>query len=562
MLAAKNTIELASIAFESGIAAKKCALETFINMMEALADSTGEIRDNIKQAAPKVMGAGMTVNTDPSAIVSGVANATALAPLAKFKTGVLAAKNAMSGIDALATFMTIPQKTMAVVEEITTGQMEEAEKLGEAVSALGTAQGAVVSAYRNLQIAQAAVETVIAEAQRVIDERTLMRQQAVDSFTQARYGEMFFRIQRDNALSRYSSMFELAQKYAYLAAQAYDFETGLLSSDSSSGENFISRIVGARTLGEFDGDGNPIVATGAVKGDGGLADILAQMDANWLVLKPRLGINNPQPYATWFSLRHDLFRIFDGEDGDKAWKTELRKHLVDDLNAVPEFRHYCQPLAGSTAAKEPGLVIPFSSLIAHGYNFFGQPLTSGDSSLDPTYYATHIASAGIHFENYDRKVFANTPVAYLVPVGEDRMRAVGDPDTVLSWKVVDQTIPAPYVIGSTKLDEPDWTPLLTGDTGGNDVGARIRKHPSFRAYYGAKYEEPDDDRLDCTRLVGRSAWNTKWLLIIPAGSMNADREAALAAFIGGVDQNRDGKLEYKGVSDIKIGLKTYSASGN
>jgi hypothetical protein len=507
------------------------------------------------------MGAGMTVNTDPSSIANISVNAATGPTEIGATVAAFNAKNALHGIEALETFMQIPQKTMAVVEEITTGQMEEAEKLGEAVSALGTAQGAVVSAYRNLQIAQAAVETVIAEAQRVIDERTLMRQQAVDSFTQARYGEMFFRIQRDNALSRYSSMFDLAQKYAYLAAQAYDYETGLLSSDHASGEKFISRIVGARTLGEFDGNGNPIAATGAVKGDGGLADILAEMDANWLVLKPRLGINNPQPYATWFSLRHDLFRIFEGEDGDAAWKTELRKHVVDDLNAVPEFRHYCQPLSGSTAAKEPGLVIPFSSAIAHGYNFFGQPLTGGDSSLDPTYYATHIASAGVYFENYG-KVFANTPVAYLVPIGEDRMRAVGAPDTVLSWRVVDQTIPAPFAIGSTKLDDPDWSALLTGDCGGNDMGARIRKHPSFRAYFGARDEEPGDDSLDCTRLIGRSAWNTKWLLIIPAGSMNANRDAALAAFIGGVDQNRDGQLDYEGVSDIKIGLKTYSASGN
>lgn len=236
--------------------------------------------------------------------------------------------------------------------------------------------------------------------------------------------------------------------------------------------------------------------------------------------------------------------------------------MVEDLNAVPEFTRYCQPLAGSTTQKEPGFVIPFSSAIAHGYNFFGKQLASGDSSLDPTYYATHIAAAGVHFENYDRKVFANTPTAYLVPVGEDRMRAVGDAGTVISWKVVDQTIPAPYAVGSTKLDDPDWTPLFNGNTGGNDLGARIRKHPSFRAYYGEKDEDPSDDSLDCTRLIGRSAWNTKWLLIIPAGSMNSDRDAALGAFIGGADQDRDGNLEYEGVSDIKIGLRTYSASGN
>ena len=562
ILTSKSTFALAAIVEECAFALRKAAVDTYITTMEAIDGKTQDVAKGIKESVPKIMGAGMTVNTDPSAAAAAVVNATVDGARVTFLSSIIAAKTELTVNEAIATCLTVPQKTMEVVENIVNTRIDEAEKLGAAVSALEKAGEEVATAYRNLQIAQAAVETVVAEAQRVIDERTLARQQAVDSFTQARYGEMFFRIQRDGALSRYSSMFELAQKYTYLAAQAYDYETGLLSSDPASGGNFISRIVGARTLGEFDGDGRPIAATGAVKGDGGLADILAEMDANWLVLKPRLGINNPQPYATWFSLRHDLFRIFDGEDGDAAWKTELRKHLVDDLNTVPEFRHYCQPLSGATAAKEPGFVIPFSSLIAHGFNFFGQPLTSGDSSLDPTYYATHISSAGIHFENYDRKVFANTPIAYLVPVGEDRMRSVGDPDTVLSWKVVDQTIPAPFAIGSTKLDDPDWVPLYNGNTGGNDVGARIRKHPSFRAYYGAKYEEPGNDSLDCTRLIGRSAWNTRWLLIIPAGAMNANREAALAAFINGVDQNRDGKLEYEGVSDIKIGLKTYSASGN
>ena len=62
--------------------------------------------------------------------------------------------------------------------------------------------------------------------------------------------------------------------------------------------------------------------------------------------------------------------------------------------------------------------------------------------------------------------------------------------------------------------------------------------------------------------MGRSAWNTKWLLIIPAGSLGADREAALSAFIDGIDADRDGQLDFAGVKDIKLGLKTYSTSGN
>ena len=532
------------------------------NTLEVSMRLTGAASDAVLHSVPKVVGAGMTVNVDPQAAAAAVQNVPRLAATTAQATALVAAKNALVENNGFDTFLQVLLDQLEMASEYVDKYDEYYQRMLAAAEKVNDAAGEVRSAFVELQTAQCAVETVIAEAERLLDERTLVRQQAVDSLTKTRYNEMFFRLARNNALSRYSAQFELAQKYAYLAAQAYDYETGLLSSDRRSGERFLARIVGARTLGEFDDDGDPIAASDAAKGDGGLAAILAEMDANWLVLKPRLGINNPQPYATWFSLRHDLFRIYDEEDGDKAWKTELRKYVVGDLNALPEFRHYCQPLAGSSEQKEPGLVIPFPSLIAHGYNFFGQKLVGGDSALDSTYYATHIASAGIHFEGYDDDSLAKTPTAYLVPVGEDRMRAVGDRSTILSWKVVDQTIPAPYVIGSTQLDDPDWTPLYDGNTGGNDLGARIRKHPSFRAYYDDAGKAPSDDSLDCTRLVGRSAWNTKWLLIIPAGSLGADREGALSTFINGVDSDRDGKLDFAGVTDIKIGLKTYSTSGN
>ena len=80
---------------------------------------------------------------------------------------------------------------------------------------------------------------------------------------------------------------------------------------------------------------------------------------------------------------------------------------MEDLNALPEFRHYCQPLSGSMAEKEPGLVIEFPSEIVYGNNFFGRESVGGDSPLDPTWYATHIAAAGVHFEGYDDSSLTN-----------------------------------------------------------------------------------------------------------------------------------------------------------
>ncbi len=558
----EQALSFAKTAYETYASVQEAALKAAINSLEYIGKQNDAIQAQIIAATPGITGAGMTVNVDPSALVAAAAAPGHQGVRIMTEMGLLTSKQALVATDAIQNTFDIAEEILGITMDYISTYDGFYDDVYEAAGNVYEAARACRSAYVEMLSAECAVETVVAEAERIIDERTLARRQAVESFTKARYNEMFFRLARNNALSRYDAQFELAQRYAWLAAQAYDYETGLLSSDRRSGDAFLARIVGTRTLGEFDDDGEPLVASDAAKGDGGLAAILAEMDENWLVLKPRLGINNPQPYATWFSLRHDLFRIYDGEKGDKAWRTALRKCVVDDLNELPEYTHYCQPLAGSTADKEPGIVIPFPSFIAAGRNFFGQELAGGDSSLDPTYFATHISAAGVHFEGYDDETLAKTPAAYLVPVGEDRMRAVGDPETVLSWKVVDQTIPAPYAIGSTQLDDPDWTPLFDGATGGNDLGARIRKHPSFRAYYDEKGKDPDDDSLDCTRLVGRSAWNTRWLLIIPATSLSADREGALAAFISGVDSDRDGTPDSAGVSDILLGLKTYSTSGN
>ncbi|MBR3956569.1 MAG: hypothetical protein IKJ89_01805, partial [Kiritimatiellae bacterium] len=558
----QHALSVSKTIYEAYAAAQEAALKVAINSLETLKECTDKTYKAVSEAIPEISGVGMTVNVDPSALANAVSGPAYVAQTTVTGGALLAAKDALVVTDGIQTGFDIAEEVLGITMDYVSSFDGWYDDVYSAAAEVYSSARECRDAYVELLAAECAVETVVAEAERIIDERTLARQQAVDILTKARYSDMFFRLARNNALSRYDAQFELAQRYAYLAAQAYDYETGLLSSDRKSGDAFLARIVGTRTLGEFDDDGNPLVASDAAKGDGGLAAILAEMDENWLVLKPRLGINNPQPYATWFSLRHDLFRIYDDEKGDKAWKTALRKCFVEDLNELPEFTHYCQPLAGATAGKEPGLVIPFPSLIAQGYNFFGNELAGGDSSLDPTYFATHISAAGVHLKGYDDENLSRTPTVYLVPVGEDRMRAVGDRDTVLSWRVVDQTVPAPYAIGSTQLDDPDWTPLFDGATGGNDLGARIRKHPSFRAYYDEKDKDPSDDSLDCTRLVGRSAWNTKWLLIIPASSLSTDREAALAAFISGVDTDRDGKPDSAGVSDILLGLKTYSTSGN
>jgi hypothetical protein len=70
------------------------------------------------------------------------------------------------------------------------------------------------------------------------------------------------------------------------------------------------------------------------------------------------------------------------------------------------------------------------------------------------------------------------------------------------------------------------------------------------------------DETTSTRLIGRSAWNDRWILVIPASSLSSDRVNALKTFIHGLDSDKDGRIDVPGVSDIEIGLRVYSRSGN
>ena len=440
------------------------------------------------------------------------------------------------------------------------------DEVRDAVSDLGAAARDINATWAKMVAAAENFDTIVAEGDRIQRERAVTRAKSVNRVIELRYNDMFFRQVQDESLTRYAQAFDLAQKYVYMAAQVYDYETGLLSADRNSGDRFRAEIIGSRSLGKFTDDGDPLPGTSS-KGDSGLADILYRMQSNYAVLKGRLGINNPDKNATWFSLRKELFRIDDGAEGNADWRLALSKCVVADVRTVPEYRRHCQSVASmsSLLAKEPAIVIPFSSTIDFAKNFFGKDLEAGDHALDSSYYATKISAVGVKFRDYPQDALGNTPAVYLVPAGMDTMRVPGggEDGTVLHWNVADQVIPVPYTIGSSQLDDPDWVAFYTAVTGDSSQMAKIRRIPSFRAII----DDPKDEaEPSSTRLVGRSAWNTRWMLIIPAGSLlggNAEnREKALSVFISGQDANRDGVAEIKGVSDIELGLKTYATSGN
>jgi hypothetical protein len=370
---------------------------------------------------------------------------------------------------------------------------------------------------------------------------------------------MAYLIMRNDDLTRYDQAFALASRYVYLAAKAYDYETGLLRSDGSTGEpgrEFLGQVVQARALGRLAADGTPL--PGGSTGDPGLADILARMAANWSVLDGRLNFNNPATEAGMFSLRRELFRIPEGAAFDKVWEDALANHLVTDVQDLVEFRTFCLPFTPALP-DEPALVIPFGSTIDFRKNFFGLPLAAGDNAYDSTHFATKIRSVGVWFSNYQATMLANQPRVYLVPVGEDRMRVPdGVGETIRSWTVLDQALPIPYVLSDETWMQSSWQ--VSTDVLGGEFFAR-RRFPSLRAYHDDGFD-PSEVSMNA-RLIGRSVWNTKWLLIIPGGTLLEDADRGLQQFIHGREvAPGSGVYDGNGVKDIKLMFQTYSYSGN
>ena len=380
----------------------------------------------------------------------------------------------------------------------------------------------------------------MAGGQRLVEERNAFRRKTAGDATKVRYRDMAYRIFRNDAIQKYRASFDLAARYVYLAAAAYDYESNLIGNDGKAGRRFFTDIVRQRALGAIV-DGVPVAS------QYGLADPLARMAANYSVMKTQMGFNNPQFESGRFSLRRELFRIKGvGGDSDELWREQLKKCRVPDLWQVPEFKRFCRPMAPQSLGAQPALVIRFPSTVTFGLNYFGWPLSGGDSAYDPSQYATKIAAAGIWFSGYNGNGMSMTPRIYLVPVGADVLRSPnGNNFETRMWRVIDQKIPMPFPISEADIRNPSFIPVMDSLSGNF---TEIRKFSALRAYHDSGDFDPAETVTD-SRLIGRSVWNTEWILVIPGGTLLSDPNSGLEAFAASV-------------SDIKLLFKTYAYSGN
>jgi hypothetical protein len=405
----------------------------------------------------------------------------------------------------------------------------------------------MAAAVQDLNMAGAKVRSLEAEANRLLAERAAMNKMIAGRAQGNRYGDMIARLSRDDAARKYESAMDTAVRFAWLAAKAYDYETSLSPGHPANAATVLEDLMKVRQLGQWDGDTPKI-------GNGGLAEILAKLKANYDGLKGSIGLNNPQGEASTLSLRTEGKRILaDGSNSsNQKWQSYLASTQVADLNRDPDFTRHCRPFASPLGPAQPGFKIEFSTEINSGRNFFGNALSAADHAYSSANFATKLRSVGVGFSGYDvaadgQQKLAATPRVYLAPAGMDIMRySDGLVPKTRGWNVVRQRIPVPFPINTTHLRDYAFNPAVDSLNGSF---AELVRQGDFRAYptAGGALSGSDPAYTD-TQLFSRSVWNTKWILFIPAASLGSDPQAAMLRFIDTVD-------------DIQLQLTTFSSSG-
>lgn len=535
---------------------------------EQTRDFLGSIEDTVIEGMPKVVGLASDATAPARAIIKGGASAADVV----LRILSTASQIAQYRLELEAEEAMVEMEQALLTEDLRSELVDILAEIQQLANDEGDLRVAVIDALEAMRAASDRVRTVTQEGLAIIDERTVFNQRVASTTTQMRYEDYTFRVTHTEALRKYQSSFDLAARSAYLAGKAYAYELNLPDNHAANATPLLAEMLRTRTLGEWDG-------TSPVIGQGGIAEQLAMLKTNFDTLKGQLGFNNPATEVNSFSVRAELGRIGLSARVNADWRTKLETWRVPDLwnfqyqnsgvNYGYVFRRYCRPFAPEAAGAQPALVIPFDSSIAAGKNWFGKTLAGGDSSFNASNFSTKIRSAGIRFDGYNNTAMSQTPQVYLVPVGMDRMFL---PDSTLladrSWNVVDQRIPVPLPISPSNLADPDWQPF-TGSASG--FFEEIRKFSSFRAYHDAGGYSPAE-MLSTGRLVGRSVWNTQWVLIIPSATLLNDPANPSAGIdtliygapLPGYTQGTAGTTnrDLIGARDIRILLQTYSISGN
>ncbi|HEV8355410.1 MAG TPA: hypothetical protein VGQ17_01460 [Gemmatimonadales bacterium] len=401
-----------------------------------------------------------------------------------------------------------------------------------------------------VQQAAGRLRQAAARGQLILEKKLRLVARTEGGLLRQRWQDLSFRIFRNASLKNYRALFDLAARYVLLAGRAFAYEFD----KRSDGDDILAGIYRERRLGREGGAG------------GGLQAVLARLDANAEVE----GFNRPFEANDdrGFSFR-TLFLGIDNQEPfpkpDLRFRAFLEQSIVERLEDLSEI----QDLAQVSVERDygPAIVIPFSTEVDAGRNFFGKgpDLPFGNANFSLT-RNIKIRNFAIRLDGVDPSPLGADPQSgivfvYLLPAGDSVLRENTnkpriEDELVTQWGVIDQFLPPPAPIGDLRdLAKRSFNPWRsTAQSGGNFLNVIKRQRDAE-----AQIELGQPLRFN-TNLAGRSAWNTRWLLVIPgsqwtsSGDPVAIRGKLLQFIYGREAKPADGR----GITDIRLIIQGYT----
>ncbi|MFN0135515.1 MAG: LamG-like jellyroll fold domain-containing protein, partial [Phycisphaerae bacterium] len=492
---------------ESSLLSSIAALKFFGSVARDAADVAWNIGDAIAEAGPEGID-DFTSFVRAGAKSSGViAQGISLALANLFDAGAIATENDLQRAGTTA-------EIQVLIQQQGLESLQQLSVINQLIRDTAVLRAELLTRVEQLNQATGRYQSTLGRAMRLLDEVKVNRLLDVIAANDFRYRDMTFRLLRNDALQKYRAMFDVAARYTFLAARAFDYETNLLGSNPDSAQNAVRAIARARMIGAPPGANfscTPGSTLPTVVGDNGLSGVLSQLDQ---VFQGYRVNRDTQALTQTFSIRNDLFGATDAV----TWRDALTDSIVPNIKDIREFDGFAA--LPNPYVAQPALVIPFQTTIQDGLNLFG--LQFGGDTFASSYDAVKFLSVKVAVPNLPTAALSRTTIfAYLLPVGTDIMWSPtpsGQEPVLRFWNLIDQALPIPrtaigFTQPTTSLSDI-WTPSDTF-TGGAPAAAARRRLPPIdaRAAFGA---EPANDAL-----LGRSIWNTQWMLIIPSNGLSA-----------------------------------------
>ena len=121
-----------------------------------------------------------------------------------------------------------------------------------------------------------------------------------------------------------------------------------------------------------------------------------EADVAWFDANLASDFCNTNPDGSFLARAAFLEQIGRGSSVKDIREHDVKIRLLGDYAVIHARTSYRKP-DGSAV---PGIVIPFSTTIQHGKNFFGLPFAAGDHNFSPSNFATKIFAVGLVFDGY------------------------------------------------------------------------------------------------------------------------------------------------------------------